>query len=155
VLLREFATRLAHDPLSPAAFAAAPEVQQGLHRFWLGLTWLGASNRIVAHVQDEHEQETPQEPLTALQGQARTEEKRARLSSLTEREHEVMLLRVAAGKLNKVIADELHVSVRTVSRSIARAGLRKAGRALGRRGRDVIGRTGRAHAQHTAPRGGH
>ena len=47
------------------------------------------------------------------QTDARTEERRARLASLTEREHEVMQ-RVAAGKLNKVIADELHVSVRTV-----------------------------------------
>ncbi|MEX8493456.1 response regulator transcription factor [Sphaerotilus sp.] len=36
-----------------------------------------------------------------------------RLTSLTEREREVML-RVAAGKLNKVIADELCVSVRTI-----------------------------------------
>jgi len=40
-------------------------------------------------------------------------ERQARLASLTEREREVMT-RVAAGKLNKVIADELHVSVRTV-----------------------------------------
>lgn len=37
----------------------------------------------------------------------------ARLASLTAREREVME-RVAAGKLNKVIADELHVAVRTV-----------------------------------------
>jgi two-component system response regulator DctR len=40
-------------------------------------------------------------------------EREARLASLTEREREVML-RVATGKLNKVIADELHVSVRTI-----------------------------------------
>lgn len=40
-------------------------------------------------------------------------ERRARLASLTEREREVML-KVAAGKLNKIIADELYVSVRTV-----------------------------------------
>jgi two-component system response regulator DctR len=37
----------------------------------------------------------------------------ARLASLSPREHEVMQ-RVAAGKLNKVIADELHMAVRTV-----------------------------------------
>ena len=37
----------------------------------------------------------------------------ARLASLTAREREVME-RVAAGKLNKVIADELHVAIRTV-----------------------------------------
>ena len=56
-------------------------------------------------------------------------ERAARLSSLTEREHEVML-RVAAGKLNKVIADELHVSVRTVevhrARVYAKLGVRSA-----------------------------
>jgi len=41
------------------------------------------------------------------------EETAARLASLSEREREVMQ-RVAAGKLNKVIADELCISVRTV-----------------------------------------
>lgn len=40
-------------------------------------------------------------------------ERQARLASLSEREREVMQ-RVAAGKLNKVIADELHIAVRTV-----------------------------------------
>jgi two-component system, LuxR family, response regulator DctR len=40
-------------------------------------------------------------------------EVQARLDSLTDREREVMT-RVAAGKLNKVIADELHIAVRTV-----------------------------------------
>jgi two-component system, LuxR family, response regulator DctR len=63
------------------------------------------------------------------QTDARSEERRARLSSLTEREHEVML-RVAAGKLNKVIADELHVSMRTVevhrARVYAKLGVRSA-----------------------------
>jgi two-component system response regulator DctR len=63
------------------------------------------------------------------QTDARTEERRARLSSLTEREHEVML-RVAAGKLNKVIADELHVSMRTIevhrARVYAKLGVRSA-----------------------------
>lgn len=44
---------------------------------------------------------------------AQAAEARARLDSLTEREHAVML-RVAAGKLNKVIADELNVSMRTI-----------------------------------------
>jgi two-component system response regulator DctR len=39
--------------------------------------------------------------------------RQARLASLTPREHEVML-RVAAGKLNKVIAEDMHVSMRTV-----------------------------------------
>ena len=44
---------------------------------------------------------------------ARVGERAARLASLTEREREVMQ-RVAAGKLNKVIGDELHIAVRTV-----------------------------------------
>jgi len=56
-------------------------------------------------------------------------ERNARLASLTEREHEVMT-RVAAGKLNKVIADELNVSVRTVevhrARVFAKLGVRSA-----------------------------
>jgi two-component system, LuxR family, response regulator DctR len=60
---------------------------------------------------------------------ARSAEREARLASLTEREHEVMQ-RVAAGKLNKVIADELHVSVRTVevhrARVYAKLGVRSA-----------------------------
>jgi len=63
------------------------------------------------------------------QGDADAAERRARLGSLTEREREVML-RVAAGKLNKVIADELHVSVRTVevhrARVYAKLGVRSA-----------------------------
>ena len=52
-----------------------------------------------------------------------------RLGSLTEREREVML-RVAAGKLNKVIADELCISVRTVevhrARVFSKLGVRSA-----------------------------
>jgi two-component system response regulator DctR len=60
---------------------------------------------------------------------ARAGERAARLSSLTEREVDVMQ-RVAAGKLNKVIAEELHVSVRTVevhrARVYAKLGVRSA-----------------------------
>ena len=52
-----------------------------------------------------------------------------RLASLTEREREVMH-RVAAGKLNKVVADELNISVRTVevhrARVFAKLGVRSA-----------------------------
>lgn len=58
---------------------------------------------------------------------ARAAEREARLASLTEREREVMQ-RVAAGKLNKVIADELRVSMRTVevhrARVYAKLGVR-------------------------------
>jgi len=60
---------------------------------------------------------------------ARAAEREARLSSMTEREREVMQ-RVAAGKLNKVIADDLHVSVRTIevhrARVYAKLGVRSA-----------------------------
>lgn len=60
---------------------------------------------------------------------ARGNEREARLASLTGRETEVMQ-RVAAGKYNKVIADELCVSVRTVevhrARVFAKLGVRSA-----------------------------
>jgi two-component system sensor histidine kinase DctS len=49
-LLDNFAVDLEKRRLSPAAFALAPEVQQGLHRFWVSVTWLDANNRIVAHL---------------------------------------------------------------------------------------------------------
>ncbi len=52
-----------------------------------------------------------------------------RLNSLTDRERDIMV-RVAAGKLNKVIADELHSAVRTVevhrARVFSKLGLRSA-----------------------------
>ena len=57
------------------------------------------------------------------------EERAARLASLSERERDVML-RVAAGKLNKVIADELGIAVRTVevhrARVFGKLGVRSA-----------------------------
>jgi two-component system, LuxR family, response regulator DctR len=65
---------------------------------------------------------------------AREKERQARLASLSEREREVMQ-RVAAGKLNKVIADELHIAVRTVevhrARVFAKLGLRSAAELAG------------------------
>jgi two-component system response regulator DctR len=60
---------------------------------------------------------------------SKDEETVARLASLSEREREVMQ-RVAAGKLNKVIADELCISVRTVevhrARVFGKLGVRSA-----------------------------
>jgi two-component system, LuxR family, response regulator DctR len=47
------------------------------------------------------------------QQDTREAERRARLESLSEREREV-LLRIVAGRLNKQIADELGIAVRTV-----------------------------------------
>ncbi len=67
----------------------------------------------------------------AAQHEARSDEERhaLRLASVTEREREVML-RVAAGKLNKVIADELAIAVRTVevhrARVFSKLGVRSA-----------------------------
>jgi len=77
---------------------------------------------------DRIEQALAVEAAMHAQG-ARAAERDARLASLTEREREVMQ-RVAAGKLNKVIADELHVSMRTVevhrARVYAKLGVRSA-----------------------------
>jgi FixJ family two-component response regulator len=50
---------------------------------------------------------------TNREATARRENARARLSTLTQREHQVMLL-VVAGKVNKEIAAELNLSHRTV-----------------------------------------
>ena len=65
---------------------------------------------------------------------AQAQEHDARLASLSAREREVMK-RVAAGKLNKVIADELHIAVRTVevhrARVFAKIGVRSAAELAG------------------------
>lgn len=65
---------------------------------------------------------------------AEIHERAARLASLSDREREVMK-RVAAGKLNKVIADELHIAVRTVevhrARVFAKLGVRSAAELAG------------------------
>jgi two-component system, LuxR family, response regulator DctR len=64
-----------------------------------------------------------------LKDDARAAEKQARLNSLSDREREVMT-RVAAGKLNKIIADELHIAIRTVevhrARVFSKLGVRSA-----------------------------
>jgi len=61
-------------------------------------------------------------------------ERSARLASLSEREREVMS-RVASGKLNKVIADELRIAVRTVevhrARVFSKVGVRSAAELAG------------------------
>ncbi len=53
LLLRALAQRLGAEPQAApavaAAFAGLPEVQQGMRRFWLSLTWLDGANRIQAH----------------------------------------------------------------------------------------------------------
>lgn len=60
---------------------------------------------------------------------ARAAEREARLASLSDRERDIMV-RVAAGKLNKVIADELHIAIRTVevhrARVFSKLGVRSA-----------------------------
>ena len=65
---------------------------------------------------------------------ARESERKARLASLSDREREVMT-RVAAGKLNKVIADDLHIAVRTVevhrARVFSKLGVRSAAELAG------------------------
>ena len=63
-LLKEFAGAMNTRALTPESFAAAPEVQQGLRRFWIGLTWLDAGNRIVVHVPEF----TPRPDLPSLAG---------------------------------------------------------------------------------------
>jgi two-component system sensor histidine kinase DctS len=38
---------------SSAAFAALPDVQRGLQRFWISITWLDSANRIAAHLPEQ------------------------------------------------------------------------------------------------------
>src|SRR5258706_5484383 len=63
-LLAEVGERLDRHATTPDGFVAMPEVQQGLHRFWIGLTWLDTSNRIQAHLPDF----APRPDLPALAG---------------------------------------------------------------------------------------
>ena len=49
-LLAELARSLEHSGRAPSALSAAPQVQLGLHRFWVSITWLDARNQIVAHL---------------------------------------------------------------------------------------------------------
>jgi two-component system sensor histidine kinase DctS len=76
-LLQEFAAGMGQRDLGASGFKAAPEVQQGLHRFWIGLTWLDASNRIVAHVPEQ----APRPDLPSLAGAGLSAHLRAPLAS--------------------------------------------------------------------------
>jgi two-component system sensor histidine kinase DctS len=76
-LLNEFAADLDRRGLGPQGFQAAPEVQQGLRRFWISLTWLDASNRIVAHLPEM----APRPDLPSLAGSGLTAHLRAPLAS--------------------------------------------------------------------------
>src|SRR5436190_4037227 len=51
--LRELALHIKSLHPSPQAFAALPEVPEGLHRFWVSITWLDASHRIVVHLPEQ------------------------------------------------------------------------------------------------------
>ena len=79
---------------------------------------------LVERVRDALAAEAAQQQRLA-EGDARG----AKLAGLTQREQELMQ-RVAAGKLNKVIADEMHISIRTVevyrARVYAKLGVRSA-----------------------------
>ncbi|MBC7734032.1 MAG: PAS domain S-box protein [Bacteriovorax sp.] len=77
VLLDEFAAVLARRNPAPETLAGLPEVQQGLRRFWVGLTWLDAANRIVAHVPEQ----SLQPDLPSLAGAGRSGHLRAPLAS--------------------------------------------------------------------------
>ncbi|MBV8037202.1 ATP-binding protein [Roseateles sp.] len=48
--LRQLAAALVGETPSEAALAAHPEVNAGLHRLWLSVTWLDARNRVLAEV---------------------------------------------------------------------------------------------------------
>jgi two-component system sensor histidine kinase DctS len=51
--LKELAQRVESLQPSAVAFAALPEVPQGLHRFWVSITWLDANHRIVVHLPEQ------------------------------------------------------------------------------------------------------
>jgi two-component system, LuxR family, sensor histidine kinase DctS len=48
--LNTLGSHLSGVSTTPSSFASHPEVSAGLRRFWQSVTWLDASNRIVAHV---------------------------------------------------------------------------------------------------------
>ena len=76
-LLAELGAHLDQHAPTPDVFVAMPEVQQGLHRFWIGLTWLDTSNRIQAHLPDF----APRPDLPALAGAGLSAHLSTRLAS--------------------------------------------------------------------------
>lgn len=76
-LLGELAALVDRQAPTHADFSALPEVQQGLHRFWIGLTWLDASNRIEVHLPDF----APRPDLNGLAGVGLSAHLSARLAS--------------------------------------------------------------------------
>jgi two-component system sensor histidine kinase DctS len=51
--LLELARHLPQLERTSASLAASPEVSEGLRRIWLGVTWLDANNRIIAHAPEQ------------------------------------------------------------------------------------------------------
>jgi two-component system, LuxR family, sensor histidine kinase DctS len=51
--LKSLARRIEIQPPSPAVFGSLPEVFEGLQRSWISVTWLNASNRIVAQLPEQ------------------------------------------------------------------------------------------------------
>ena len=52
--------------LSPDGFAALPDVQRGLQRFWISITWLDGANRIATHLPEQAPR--PDEPVAVASG---------------------------------------------------------------------------------------
>ena len=53
--LLELARHLPQQQRTSASLAESPEVTEGLRRIWLGVTWLDANNRIIAHAPEQNE----------------------------------------------------------------------------------------------------
>src|SRR5437763_2970479 len=51
--LKSLARRIEIQPPSPAVFGSLPEVFEGLQRSWISVTWLNASNRLVAQLPEQ------------------------------------------------------------------------------------------------------
>jgi two-component system sensor histidine kinase DctS len=56
LLLKELASAMGQQVAGPQAFANLPEVQLGLRRFWISITWLDAKHRQIAQLPNLTEQ---------------------------------------------------------------------------------------------------